>query len=77
MCGKKTRDTGGNGDCQLCMDCFELSGQENFHSDDCHDDDTADPHCGICRLIGEHKRGESHKVKQEELFCPLCCEKGE
>ena len=34
-CGRKTRDTGrgDNENCQLCVECFELSGVENSISD--------------------------------------------
>ena len=36
-CGKKTRETGsGESDCGLCLNCFELSGLENQHSDEGH-----------------------------------------
>jgi hypothetical protein len=37
-CGKRTRNTGDNGQCNLCPDCFEIAGIENEISD-CGDED--------------------------------------
>lgn len=32
-CGRSTRDTGDNGQCHLCPECFELAGYENVLMD--------------------------------------------
>lgn len=33
-CGRLTRDTGDNGGCELCPECYELAGADNMHNDD-------------------------------------------
>lgn len=34
ICGRLTRDTGDNGQHELCPDCYELAGLDNMHNDD-------------------------------------------
>ena len=33
VCGRRTRDTGDNGSCDLCPECYTLAGIENEISD--------------------------------------------
>lgn len=34
ICGRLSRDTGDNGQHELCPDCYELAGLDNMHNDD-------------------------------------------
>lgn len=33
VCKRMTRDTGDNGSCELCPECYEVAGYENYISD--------------------------------------------
>jgi DNA-directed RNA polymerase subunit RPC12/RpoP len=47
-CGKRTRDTEGEGDVGMCFKCYERGGWENTHSDNDHEHDP-DPNCPVCQ----------------------------
>jgi|SRR5580692_2183686 hypothetical protein len=69
ICGRSTRDTGDNGQCELCPQCYEIAGWDNQFNDDVRLP-TADEATSLACLLDTIRKlgGNAERVKEHNEY---------